>query len=330
MKKTCYLHLGFHKTATTSFQLTIQNNSKLLEQEGIFLPKFRGKKQKYSTNHSGQIRDIFDEKHEYLWDSNNSSKQPNDSRQQTIQGHCQSLAQLLNLEHDILISGEGLSTMPQQSLLRLKDKFESHGFQIEPFALVRAPYAYLTSALQQTIKNGKHHPLISLTHHHVGASDTSFKIPNSSKSISSLKRVFGEKMNFVPFTTAINHPGGPVLYLLQEVLQLKHADQHQLINANESKSNLSTRLNNFLNQQNSDSNQVDINKLLKSIPLQDRQDKFLLTEQEFSCIETQFKQVKREMRRKLGKQFVQEKIAFAPEFSAEETQHILSKLPKGV
>jgi len=330
MKKICYLHLGFHKTATSSFQLTIQNNSKLLEQEGIFLPRFRGKKQEYSTNHSGQMRDIFDEKFQHLWESTSSSKQTTDSKQQTIQDHCQSLAQLLDLGHDILISGEGMSTMSKPSLLRLKDKFESHGFQIEPFALVRAPYAYLTSALQQTIKNGKHHPLIGLTHHNVGRLDTSFKLPNSSKTINSLKQVFGKKMNFIPFETAINHPGGPVLYLLQEVLQLKQADQHPLINANESKSNLSTRLNNFLNQQSSEAKQFALNKVLKRISLPDRTDKFLLTEQEFSLIEAEFKQVKREMKRKLGKEFVQETIAFAPEFSAEETQQILSKLPKGV
>ena len=137
-------------------------------------------------------------------------------------------------------------------------------------------------------------------------------------------------MNFIPFETAINHPGGPVLYLLQEVLQLKQADQHPLINANESKSNLSTRLNNFLNQQSSEAKQFALNKVLKRISLPDRTDKFLLTEQEFSLVEAEFKQVKREMKRKLGKEFVQETIAFAPEFSAEETQQILSKLPKGV
>ena len=63
------MHLGFHKTATTSFQLTIQQNRKLLEQEGILLPKFLGKKQKFAANHSGQIRDVFDEKFQHLWEN---------------------------------------------------------------------------------------------------------------------------------------------------------------------------------------------------------------------------------------------------------------------
>ncbi len=326
MKKICYLHLGFHKTATTSFQLTVQQNRKLLEQDGIYLPKFRGKKQKFSANHSGQIRDIFDQKVQHLWDSNYRSKPPKDQKQQTIQKHCQSLTELLNQPQHILISGEGISTMPEQSLIRLKSKLEVYGFQIEPFALVRSPYAFITSALQQTIKNGKYHPLIGLIPGQSSAPQKAFKIPNSSKSISTLNRIFGEKMNFVPFKTATSHPGGPVLFLLQEVLQLKQADQYQLINANESKSNVSTRLKNFLNQQHPHADQGKLRSLFKTISLQAEEPKFLLTQQEFDWIESDFKQVKRGMKRKLGEAFVEEKIAFSSEFSTEETHQLLSQL----
>ena len=321
MKKSCYLHLGFHKTATTSFQLTLQNNRKMLEQDGIYLPKFRGKKQKFSANHSGQIRDIFDPKAQHLWDSSHRSKPTKDQKQQTIQNHCQSLTELLNQDHNILISGEGMSTMPEQSLIRLKTMLEQHGFLIEPFALVRSPYAFITSALQQTIKNGKHHPLIGLIPGQSTAANQAFKI-------STIDRIFGERMNYVPFKMATNHPGGPVLYLLQEVLDLKRADQYQLINANESKSNVSTRLKNFLNQQHPHADQGQLRSLFKTISLQSEQPKFLLTKQEFDQIESDFKQVKREMKRKLGKPFVEEKITFSSEFSTEETNHLLSQLSK--
>ncbi|QNI65549.1 hypothetical protein SynA1544_02630 [Synechococcus sp. A15-44] len=83
-----------------------------------------------------------------------------------------------------------------------------YGFQIEPFALVRSPYAFITSALQQTTKNGKYHPLIGLIPGQSSAPQKAFKIPNSSKSISTLNRIFGERMNYVPFKTATSHPGG--------------------------------------------------------------------------------------------------------------------------
>ena len=324
--KRCFLHVGFHKTATTSFQLTLQHNRTLLEQDGIYLPKFRGKKQKFSANHSGQIRDIFDEKAKHLWDSSDRTNPAKDQKQLSVQNHCQRFTQLLDQDHDILISGEGMSTMPEQSLIRLKTMVEQHGFLIEPFALVRSPYAFITSALQQTIKNGKYHPLIGLIPGQSSASNQAFKIPSVSKSISTLDRIFGEKMNYIPFQTATNHPGGPVLFLLQQVLQLKQADQYQLINANESKSNVSTRLKNFLNQQHPHADQGKLRSLFKTISLQSEQPKFLLTQKEFDQIESNFKQVKREMKRKLGKPFVEEKITFSSEFSAEETNQLLSQL----
>lgn len=326
MKKICYLHLGFHKTATTSFQLTLKHNRKILEQDGILLPKLRGKKQKFSANHSGQIRDVFDEKAKHLWDSSDRSNPAKDQKQQTVQNHCQRLTQLLDQDHDILISGEGISTMPEQSLIRLKTKLEQHGFLIEPFALVRSPYAFITSALQQTIKNGKYHPLIGLIPGQSRASNKSLKIPSSCKSISTLNRIFGERMNYIPFKSATSHPGGPVLFLLQEVLQLRQADQYDLINANESKSNVSTRLKNFLNQQHPHADQGKLRSLFKTISLESEQPKFLLTQQEFDQIEGDFKQVKRDMKRKLGEEFIEEKITFSSEFSAEEINQLLSQL----
>ena len=55
--KTCYLHLGFHKTATTSFQLSCGNNRDKLLEAGIYYPKFKFSDRKGNRwNHSGNIR----------------------------------------------------------------------------------------------------------------------------------------------------------------------------------------------------------------------------------------------------------------------------------
>ena len=324
--KHCFLHVGFHKTATTSFQLTLQHNRQLLEQEGILLPKFQGKKQRLSANHSGQIRDLFDINNKNLWKSNTFTHKPTDTKQKAIEEHCKSLTWLLKQHQDILISGEGISTMPKNSLIRLTSKLEEHGFLIKPFALVRAPYGYLTSALQQTIKNGKHHPLVGLTQTQDITSNHDFKIPSSLKSINSLNQVFGERMNYIPFKQATSYRGGPVLFLLKEVLQLKQADQYKLINANESKSNASTRLKNFLNQQQPHTDQGELKDLFKAISPKSQKQKFLLTEQEFLLIEKEFKQIKREMRSKLGKAFVEEQIAFSTQFTSQEANNLLSQL----
>ena len=324
--KHCFLHVGFHKTATTSFQLTLQHNRERLEQEGILLPKFQGKKQRLSANHSGQIRDLFDKNNKNLWEKSIFTNKPADARRKTIEEHCKSLNCLLEQHQDILISGEGISTMPKNSLIRLTSKLEEHGFLIKPFALVRAPYGYLTSALQQTIKNGKHHPLVGLTQTQDIASNHDFKIPSSLKSINSLNQVFGERMHYIPFKQATSYPGGPVLFLLKEVLQLKQADQYKLINANESKSNASTRLRNFLNLQQPHADQGELKDLFKAISPKSQKQKFLLTEQEFLLIEQEFKQIKSEIRSKLGKAFVEEQIEFSTQFTAQEANNLLSQL----
>ena len=325
--KRCFLHVGFHKTASTSFQLTLEHNRQLLEQEGIYLPKFIGKNQKLSANHSTYIRDIFDIKSQALRDESSAlDTPPNEQKQQTIQNHYQSLKRLLNQDHNILISGEGISTMSKQPLIRLKSKLEQHGFTVEPFALVRPPYAFITSALQQTIKNGKHHSLISLRPSQRNASQNISKIPNSSRSINTLQLVFGKRINYIPFKTATSYPGGPVLFLLKEILKIEQYDQYQLINANRSRSNVSTRLKNFLNLHHPHVDQGKLRNLFETISHQSGNNKFLLTQQEFELIKNDFKKVKREMKHKLGKPFVEEKIVFASEFSPEDANQILSQL----
>lgn len=216
--KRCFLHVGFHKTATTSFQLTLRHNRQLLEHEGIKLPSFRGKKQQFSANHSGQIRDLFDESNQWLW-NRNGPRDPTDApNQQTLLDHHRTLTQLLEQDQDILISGEGISTMPKRSLARLAAQLEQQGFRIQPFALVRAPYAYITSALQQTIKKGKYQPLVGLSDQQHEQDGCDIKPPNTLKAINSLNQIFGERMTYIPFQQATNAPGGPVLYLLREVL----------------------------------------------------------------------------------------------------------------
>ena len=173
--KHCYLHLGFHKTGTTSFQLTARKNSNLLEEQGIILPQFHGKNNKISANHSGQIRKMF------------HAKTRNLSSQESISQHQKEVSKLLKEDRHILLSGEGISTLPKKSIESLVDEIAKHGFMVKPFALVRSPYAYLNSALQQTIKNGQHHELIQFGRQCLTASEITSKLPNTLKSIQTLK-----------------------------------------------------------------------------------------------------------------------------------------------
>ena len=324
----CYLHVGFHKTATTSFQLTLNRNRKQLEKENILLPKFRGKTGEYSSNHSGQIRDIFDENAQHFWDGVESDNKLPDNQQIAIQEHCQSLTQFLNKKNNILISGETISCLPQQSLIRLKEKIEEYGFLINPFALVRAPYGFITSALQQTIKNGEYHPLINLIPSESMEDSNEFKIPNRSDSVKKLNRVFGDSMKYIPFNTATKYSGGPVLFLLEQVLQLKYANQYELIDANISRSNQCTRLKNFFNQHHHHIDKGKLKALFNSISIEKDQAKFLLTEQEFMQFKSVFEEIREEMKNLLGREFVEEKINLSPQISSNEATQILSDISR--
>lgn len=225
-----------------------------------------------------------------------------------------------------MISGEGISALPKRSLARLAAQLEQQGFRIQPFALVRAPYAYLTSALQQTIKNGKYQPLFGLSDQQLDPNGCDVKPPNTLKAINSLNQIFGKRMMYIPFQKATKAQGGPVLYLLREVLHLQNTEQYTCLNANESKSNARTRLKNFLNQQHPHADQGQLKSLLKNISAPAQRQKFLLTEQEFARIENEFKKIRREMKRKHGKAFIEERIDFGDPFSQQEVNALLSQL----
>ena len=95
-----------------------------------------------------------------------------------------------------------------------------------------------------------------------------FKIPNRSDSAKKLNRVFGDSMKYIPFNTATKYSGGPVLFLLEQVLQLKYANQYELIDANISRSNQCTRLKNFFNQHHHHIDKGKLKALFNSISIE--------------------------------------------------------------
>ena len=62
--KTCFLHLGLHKTASSSFQQTCESNRELLAQQGLDYPLFSCIHSKPNrlkiNNHSVPLRSIYD------------------------------------------------------------------------------------------------------------------------------------------------------------------------------------------------------------------------------------------------------------------------------
>jgi len=332
MAKICFLHLGFHKTATTSIQLTCRNNANLLKKNGINTPKFLNERNKISANHTGQLRDILSASNKNLYDRIKSG-QHKPKQSNSLDGHISEFLGLLHSTENIFLSGEGIPLFPKNSLKKIVREIEAQGFEIRPFALVRTPYAYLNSALQQTIKGGKHHPFLSLGEQSLQKlkdDNQTLKLPSTIPGIKNLLEIFENSITFYPFTTATSDPDGPVSFVLKTILKQNNVNEFKLASANQSLSNPTTRLKNMLNKELRHADSGALKKLIYESDSYQNPKKFLLTRQEFESIEESFKEIQAEMNQLLGTQFTKEEIRFSDNQSLEEINQQLVDLSRGM
>ena len=331
-EKICFLHLGFHKTATTSIQLTCRNNSKILKKKNIETPEFKNERNKISGNHTGQLRNIFDLSNKNLFSQvKREGIEPKQSN--SLEGHIFEFLRLLRSKNNIFLSGEGIPLFPKESLERMVIEIEAHGFQIHPFALVRSPYAYLNSALQQTIKGGKHYPWIGLSDdqlQNLEIVEKSLKLPNTVTSIKRLQSIFAESIHFYPFSTATKDPEGPVAFVLKNILKQDDLKEFEMTNANQSLSNFATRVQNILNKEMRHANNNDLKKLIHRQNDQLNFERFLLTSQEFYAVEAYFKEIQISMNQLLGPGFTEETIRFSSNKSLQDINQSLINLTRSL
>ena len=332
MTKICFLHLGFHKTATTSIQLTCRNNSTLLKKNGVETPNFLNERNRISANHTGQLRDIFSPSNKNLYNKvKHNQCKPGHSN--SLESYIYEFQRLLDSTGHIFLSGEGIPLFPKVSLIRMVDEIEAHGFIIHPFALVRTPYAYLNSALQQTIKGGKHHPFIGLsesTFQSMEHNDASSSLPSTVPAITRLLNIFGDSIHFYPFKIATSYPGGPVSFVLGTVLNQNNINEFKLATANQSLSNLTTRVKNMLNKEMRHADSGVLKKLIYELDPRKNPEKFLLTRNEFESVEESFKKIQAGMEQLLGPQFIEEKIRFSESRSLNEINQQLVDLTRNL
>ena len=327
--KTCYLHLGFHKTATTSFQNTCQANRSILAKYGIQLPGFLDSKGKVVSNHTQVIHDIYESIPKQRYKSIKRRKKT-PGRATTADTNTLEWFQLLERKNNILISGEGILKMSLNSIKRFIKEIQNRGFEIHPFACTRPPYAYINSALQQTIKNGKFHSIVSL-----GATpkleiisdlEPNNRIPNSLALIKKSKKFFGSTMTFYPFSTATKYHEGPVAFIINEALGIP-SQGFELKVSNESLCNITTRLINCLNSASPSTAKQDLRKIRKIIDQNVNSDKFLLTEEEFNSIKPDYEKIQNKMMQTLGASHVDEKVSFSTPLIAEDINKALNHCP---
>ncbi|MDC3010928.1 hypothetical protein OAZ24_01685 [Synechococcus sp. AH-736-G21] len=327
--KTCFLHLGLHKTASSSFQQTCSSNRKMLGKQGLHYPLFaceysRPRRLKIN-NHSVPLRCLYDQnpKNYHInkrWKINRL--------EEAIRDYDAQLTEALSCEASIILSGEGLSLLSGKALSQLEQRIRARGFEIRPLALVRSPLDYAHSIAQQLIRGGQHLELVGCGPLLVPQPMKRLTIPDGQRELTMLRSVFGEDLQLVPFRRACAHPHGPVGYLLEEFCGISNLELIKFQNSQESKSNGWVRVQNLINRRWPI---FDQRKHLNSDHFRLQDDlastgKFRLTRAELDLLKDQLAQSNHAMVDLLSEEFVLADDSVSDELTAAEVSQIITDL----
>lgn len=329
MDKTCYLHLGLHKTASSSFQQTCAQSRNLLEKAGICYPRFHCRFGDYPSsdiqNHSIPIYSSFSRApKKYLpnikWSVGPHIKLVNAE-------YRRNLVNALLTSNTILVSGEDISLLAAEELEDLKCFIERHGFQVAPFALVRSPYSFMCSALQQRVKAGIYCKIIGLNNTK-RIKISNYSLPARCHKISNLISIFGPSLQLFPFASAKKHPLGPVGFLLS-VMDLIDPYSVNLKQSNASASNQWVRLQNQVNKKYPAIKKGRINAMHFKIPqTRIRDEKFLLEPDELASVSKQIEEENSIMRDMLGATFCDANYPTATPLTGETVAELFVEIAK--
>ncbi|MBC9252892.1 hypothetical protein A9179_21720 [Pseudomonas alcaligenes] len=135
---TCIIHIGMHKTGSTSIQHSL---------DGFQDERFSFASLGNSPNHSYAVYDLFTRDGERgFFDAAPQA--------QVIEAHERQLRQAIadTGQRDLIISGEQISSMHPNAIKRLHDFLATHFETLRVVSYVRPPASYLASAFQQRLK----------------------------------------------------------------------------------------------------------------------------------------------------------------------------------
>jgi len=230
MEKKIYLHLGLHKTATTSFQATCAKNRDVLLKQGFLYPLINCGDSAIAPfdNHSIPLFSLFtSEPENYPVNQRLGLINLNKIHQQ----YRLQFKTILNTDQDLIISAEDITSLETDEIKDLLTYLQKTGKKIKPFAAIRHPYNYHCSQLQQQIKDGQ--PM-TLWHH----------CPQRDR-IEKVDDIFKKDIQFIDFEASCNHLYGPVGYLMESMgIDLQNIE---ITGRNIGRCNANIRLQNLLN-----------------------------------------------------------------------------------
>ncbi len=149
MKPVLYLHIGAHKTGSTSIQEAFFSSPNVLKQYGVSYFQ-------YITNHTLPITWLFadaPERSDFTARARLSATDLEDTRQEIERSLKDFLGQL---DHPIkIISGEGISLLAESEVDRLHEYLKNtFPFPVKVIIYLRNYYEFLDSSIQELVKNG--------------------------------------------------------------------------------------------------------------------------------------------------------------------------------
>lgn len=257
------LHVGLHKTGTTSIQQTLflDENNGLLKEHGFLYPK------KWVANHSIPIYSAFCDYPE-RYHINIRNNFTTDEIKTINQKNLKILKEEIKERRlpKLVISGEDISMLTYQNLSNLKTYLLSISNNIKVIIYVRNPISWAISNIQELIKGGH-----SYKNSFLNISKTSENLFQSR--IEKFSKIFGkESINVLTYEHASIYEFGLVGHFLSAVgLTDNEINKLKLIRSNDSISLVAGDIISYINERlplikdgkiNEKRSQNDINPLL--------------------------------------------------------------------
>ena len=284
------LHVGLHKTASTSFQETCKHNQDLLKVKGFNYPDLFGPKGGSRTaNHSIALFNIFSKSREAY--HVNAGKEIAIIEKDLLIYRQTLLLELLN-KNNLILSGEDVSDLKIDEQKALAIYLSSFSRKLKTFAVIRSPYSLHCSAFAGMINNGR---VLKPTNF----LSQKTKIKKLLVNFARARNI--DRITLIPFSTITKSPQGPVKFLL-EAMGVNGLDELIVKQANEGLSNDQIRNQLNLNLKKPRIDARGINQEWQRVPKVEGT-KFLLSKKELDSIMPQVLEENRWFEANLGKEF---------------------------
>lgn len=271
MALTTLLHVGLHKTASSSLQATCSKNSELLKSKGYNYPDlFSSSRGTKTDNHSVAIFNLFSASR-YKYHVNAGKSVHLIDEENLV--YKQKLLQSLLEKDSLILSAEDISDLDGEEQKKLAIYLSAFSGRLKTFAVIRSPYSLHCSAFAGMINNGRNLKPESF-----------LSQVNKIKKLKTNFRKQGniDEIRLIPFNEALQSAKGPVERILGK-MGLSNLGNLVPVVSNEGLSNEQTRLQMMINSKNP--------RLINNIPNpswrrapQSKGPKFLLSQNELDLI----------------------------------------------